>query len=461
MRKYQQLLLLVIALIGLAGTIDLDNLPNYAGQSIPNYINDDNNPANNPITDIGATLGRVLFYDKQLSTDASISCASCHLQQFAFGDTAVASLGVNGRTGRHAMRLVNARFSETTQAFWDERAASFEIQSTQPIQDHIEMGFSGTGDDPDLDSLIRRMEDLEYYPRLFEIAFGDPTITEERMQLALAQFVRSIQSFDSKFDEGRAQVNNDGMPFPNFTNAENQGKMLFLVPPDFDNNGNRIGGGTGCGSCHRPPEFDINGNSRNNGVISSIEGGLDITNTRSPSLRDLVNPHGQLNGPLMHNGAFNSLMEVIEHYNDIPDLSMNPQLDNRLRPMGNLQNLQMTDQEKDQLLSFLLTLTGSNIYEDEKWSDPFDNGELVLLPELTTSVEELEKSSLKIYPNPASNYLFLETRAIPTNTQVSILSISGQLMYQGPFQTQINVSHFPQGCYQIRLEEQVLKFIKL
>ena len=104
------------------------------------------------------------------------------------------------------MRLVNARFSEEDNFFWDERARSLEEQTTQPIQDHIEMGFSGTNGQPNLDSLIRKMQNIDYYQSLFTLAFNDNTITEERMQQALAQFVRSIQSFDSKYDTGRAQV---------------------------------------------------------------------------------------------------------------------------------------------------------------------------------------------------------------------------------------------------------------
>jgi cytochrome c peroxidase len=110
------------------------SLANYANQGKPSYITKDNTGAN-PISNAKATLGRVLFYDKQLSINNTISCGSCHLQQFAFSDTAVASLGVeNGRTGRHSMRLVNARFSDEVKFFWDERAATLEQQSTKPFK---------------------------------------------------------------------------------------------------------------------------------------------------------------------------------------------------------------------------------------------------------------------------------------------------------------------------------------
>ena len=113
--------------------IDPNNLANYANQGKPAYINKDNT-GGNAIINAKATLGRVLFYDTNLSIDNSISCASCHKQQFAFSDTAIASSGVvGGSTGRHSMRLVNSRFANETRFFWDERAASLEQQTSQPV----------------------------------------------------------------------------------------------------------------------------------------------------------------------------------------------------------------------------------------------------------------------------------------------------------------------------------------
>ncbi len=354
------------------GRIDLNNLPNYANQSIPDYINKDNT-AGNPITDIGATLGRVLFYDKKLSVDNTISCASCHQQEFAFGDPAVASLGVDGTTGRHAMRLVNSRFGTETSFFWDERASTLEQQTTMPIQDHVEMGFSGQNGDPDINDLIEKLSTQDYYKTLFEAAFGDPAITETRMQYAMAQFIRSIQSFDSKYDQGRAMVNNNNQAFPNFTQQENMGKNLFTAPSQFQGNtGNRIGGGLGCQGCHRAPEFDIDPNSLNNGVIetlNSADNSTDLVNTRSPSLRDIFDNNGEINGPLMHTGSFMTFEEVLDHYNDIQAASNN-NLDPRLARGGG-QNLNMTDDEKDAIIAFIKTLSGSDIYTNEKWSDPF------------------------------------------------------------------------------------------
>jgi cytochrome c peroxidase len=351
--------------------IDPTNLANYATQTKPAYILKDNT-TNNPITNSGATLGRVLFYDKNLSKDNTISCSSCHKREFAFGDSKIVSTGVNGVTGRHSMRLVNSRFANEQKFFWDERATSLENQTTQPIQDHKEMGFSGTNGDSNLASLIVRLEALPYYQELFKLTYGDSKITEARLQNALAQFVRSIQSFDSKYDAGRANAANDNAAFANFSALENQGKNLFLGAPQFNASGERTGGGAGCQGCHRAPEFDIDPNSRNNGVVG-VAGSttVDLTNTRSPSLRDLLNANGTLNSQAMHDGSLATLEAVINHYNAIPSIAGNANLDPKLRPQGQFQKLLLTQNEKDALVAFLKTLTGINIYTDKKWSDPF------------------------------------------------------------------------------------------
>jgi cytochrome c peroxidase len=352
------------------GVIDLAALPNYANQLKPFFIEKDNTPAANPITDAGATLGRVLFYDKRLSRNNTVSCSSCHQQARAFGDTAVASSGVAGTTGRHTMRLANARFGTESHFFWDERAATLENQTTQPIRNAAEMGFSGTGGDPAFSDLISKLTAIPEYQVLFNLVFGSPTIDEPRIQNAIAQFVRSIQSFDSRYDAGRLAVGSVLAPFPNFTASENNGKQLFLNAPAQS--------GAGCAACHRPPEFDIDPDSRNNGVIAAIGGGQDLTNTRSPSLRNLTGPTGQLNGPLMHNGNFNTIAQMINHYAAIP--TDNPNLDPRLRrPGGGGQVLNLTQQQRNDLEAFLRTLSGNAVYSDQKWSDPFSSAGTITL----------------------------------------------------------------------------------
>lgn len=351
--------------------LNLDQLPNYANQPVPAYIARNNTGAN-VIVNEKAVIGRVLFYDKNLSTNNSVSCASCHRQANAFGDVSVVSTGVNGTTGRHSMRLINVRFAGEPRFFWDERAPTLEAQTTQPIQDHGEMGFSGQNGAPTINDLLVKLKSKDYYQVLFRKAYSDTEITEARLQECLAQFLRSIQSFDSKYDAGRATAINDGIPFANFTPQENAGKNLFIQPPQFlpGSQGVRTGGGAGCGLCHRPPEFDIDPNSRNNGVIGRIGGGTDLTITRSPTLRDMVRVDGTLNSPLMHTGAMD-LLTMVDHYNNGVVATGNTNLDNRLRPQGNVQNLQLTQAEKDALIAFFRTLAGTHVYTDARWSDPF------------------------------------------------------------------------------------------
>jgi len=351
--------------------IDPNNLANYAAQSVPVYITRINN-AGKPVTDKAATLGRVLFYDKNLSANTTISCATCHIQENAFSDTSVTSTGINGQTTRHAMRLINTRFAIETKFFWDERAIDLETQTTMPIRDHGEMGFSGTGGDLAFEDLIGKLNSIGYYKELFQFVYGSEEITETKIQMALAQFINSIQSFDSKYDAGRVLVPQDNIPFPNFTALENQGKNLFLAPPQFDAVGNRTGGGLGCAGCHAAPEFDIAPNSGNNGIIGTANGtGIDITNTRAPSLRNFLKPDGSLNGPLMHTGAITSLAAVIAHYNNITLVAGNTNLDPKLRPNGFGQKLHLTAQETNALTAFLHTIAGNDVYTNPKWSDPF------------------------------------------------------------------------------------------
>ncbi len=399
-------------------TLDLQNLFNYSNQPIPSYITKDNT-GSNLITDEAATLGRVLFYDKKLSSDNSIACASCHHQEFAFGDTSLVSLGVNGVTGRHSMRLVNVRFADEEKFFWDERANNLETQTTMPIQDHVEMGYSGTNGDQNFNDLIEKLDAISYYNDLFHLAYGDTIITEDRIQKAIAQFVRSIQSFDSPYDAGRAEVDHDSLPFPNYNNQQNNGKSLFNTPAIFNNNGLRVGGGFGCANCHRPPEFDIAPDSKSNGVVftpgsTNPNGGVDTVVFRSPTLRDIVNQDREVNGQLMHTANFISLTNVMNHYDRI---NLFPQvqgladaIDDRLLPNGNPQDLNMTNQERNQVIRFLETLTGVDVYTNEKWSDPFDeNGNLEIINStFTSNTNYSEDIEFLVYPNPVKNELNIQ-----------------------------------------------------
>ena len=154
--------------------------------SAPDYITHDNR-LDGDVDHRRATLGRVLFYDKQLSLNNSIACASCHIQAHAFGDTLQQSVGLDGGlTSRQSMRLVNTRFAALPAMFWDRRAINLRNQVIQPIEDHIEMGFSGTGDQPGLDSLLTKLQGLQYYSELFDWAFEQKGTTINKQRLAQA-----------------------------------------------------------------------------------------------------------------------------------------------------------------------------------------------------------------------------------------------------------------------------------
>ena len=365
------------------GVLDLNNLFNYEDQYYPEQAQFHFNDIN-PLTDIGATLGRVLFYDKKLSVNNTTACASCHQQENAFGDTRSVATGFEGQaTLRHPMRLVNVDFGSDNHRFWDERVRTLENLTTLPIQDTIEMGFSGINGYPGIDSLLSRLQQIAYYRTLFELTFGDEEITEKRIGDALAQFIRSIMIFDSRFDEGYAMVGNEVADFPNFTDEENLGKRLFFNFPFNNPDDLPQLMGAGCGFCHKAPGLAILHLTDNNGVIgvAGDSTAIDLTITRSPSLKGLVKPDGSSNGPFMHDGSLKNLDEVIDHYNEIPFNPLNTNLAGLLfpDPDGSV-NLNLSEESKAHLKAFLLTLSGSEIYTHEKWSNPFDeNGNITLL----------------------------------------------------------------------------------
>ncbi len=348
-------------------------LDNYANQDLPEHYSgpeaneSDNTPDNNPITDIGATLGRVLFYDPALSVNNRVSCASCHDQDEAFSDNRLTSRGVNGqRTRRHSMSLINAGFYENAAFFWDERALTLEEQVLMPIEDPTEMGL-------DLDDLSPKLQQLDYYPVLFNKAFGSPDVSNDKIAKALAQFVRSMQAGNSKFDRGLSQVwpveNEEEMPnFPNFTAEENMGIDIFY----------RGRNGATCLYCHGTPQH-VNDIAKNNGLdlVYDDNGKGEITGLaedmatfKVPSLRNIAH-----SAPYMHDGRFESLREVVDHYSD--NVQNHPNLNFRLKTSDDpsedaeVLRLNFNETEKQALVAFLNTLTDDTFANDPKFSDPF------------------------------------------------------------------------------------------
>lgn len=357
--------------------VSLPSTPyNYANITFPqdvinNLSNMDNMPTTNPTTDAGATLGRVLFYDADLSFNHTISCSSCHIQKFAFTDTARFSRGFNGQlTARNSMGLVHARFQRDGQFFWDNRAATLEVQTLIPFQSPVEMGMR-------LDTLVARIQAKSLYAPLFLNAFGSATVNSDRISKALAQFVRSMNTFGSKFRQGVTitQGNPETTPFSNFTAQENLGKDLFM---DIYR-GN-------CQACH----------TRNVMVQQGAQNiGLDLVytdngvggatgNTRKNgwfSVPSLINI--ELTAPYMHDGRFTTLEQVIDFYSD--SIKEHPNLSGFLReiipgtvnPNNNTcdtcppRRPHYTTTEKAALVAFLKTLTDTVLTTDVRWSDPF------------------------------------------------------------------------------------------
>ena len=196
------------------------------------------------------------------------------------------------------------------------------------------------------------------YPDLFAWAFGSATITEARIQQALAQFVRAMISSSSRWDEGYAQVFSPAAPnraldvdLPNFSREENRGRQLFMTRARQ--------GGAGCSSCHLPPTFALAADARSNG--------LDAGETRlfkAPSLRNVG-----LTGPYMHDGRFATLAEVVDFYDH--GVQEGPALDKRLRQGRRPQRLKLSAADRAALVAFLMTLTDRALTTDPRFSDPF------------------------------------------------------------------------------------------
>lgn len=308
----------------------------------------DNTPANNAVTNAGATLGRVLFYDKRLSRNFTVSCGSCHQQSHGFSDPNRFSTGVHGgQTTRHSMGLASSRYYPNGRFFWDERAATLEDQVLQPIQNTVEMDMT-------LPEVVSRVQATGFYGRLFTNAFGTSQVTTDRISKALAQFVRSMVSYRTKFDSA---FNAQGQPnFQGTLSAQEfLGMRLFQPVPGFPDI-NR-----GCARCHGTAS-QISTQARNNGLDLNTPGGGRF---KSPSLRNIA-----VRGPFMHDGRFATLLDVVNFYDH--GVQNNPNLDPILRGQnGQPRRLNLTENEKQALVAFLGALTDTGINTDARYSNPF------------------------------------------------------------------------------------------
>jgi cytochrome c peroxidase len=319
-----------------------------------------------------AALGRVLFYDKKLSKDGTIACASCHKQELGFGDDVAYSKGVSDRsTARNSFALASvANFSayygtdlngsSAIRFFWDNRAETVADQSRGSLTNPQEM-------DMDMHEVASVVATQPYYEPLFKKAYGHFDVTEDLVLESIANFINAMGSYNSKFDQSVGSTQPDyssnafmfNADFSGFTPAENRGKKVY---------------NTHCASCHAGNMGRPVLNFANNGLdldTSGDQGVGGISGTAAekgtfkvPTLRNIV-----YSAPFMHDGRFNTLDEVIEHYNT--GIKNHPNLHPNLKSNGLPKHNFMTAGDKQDLIAFLNTLSDDQIRGDEQFSNPF------------------------------------------------------------------------------------------
>lgn len=326
------------------------------------------------VTDAKAKLGRVLFYDTQLSINNAVACGSCHHQNqgFADGGQALSKGHQEGLTTRNSMAIINPGMIRAGM-FWDRRESTVRTMSLNPVQNHIEMGMES------LAFLEAKLTQLDYYAPLFKEAYGTTKITSDNISDAMTAFLRSMVSWDSRFDQGLKNK------FTDFTSEEKQGMEIFM-----GKSANLSGTSTtfstlpsgACNTCHSAPMFN-DGNTVNayydvDFLANLTKGGIDIGLDRQakdpgaknggfkiPSLRNI-----ELTGPYMHDGRFKTLEEVVEHYNT--GIQASPNLSSRLQDdFGKPLRLNLKPEEKKALVAFMKTLTDKTFVTDTKYSNPF------------------------------------------------------------------------------------------
>jgi cytochrome c peroxidase len=289
----------------------------------------------NPYTAAKAELGWLLFFDKRLSSDGSVSCASCHAPEHAFGDGRPVSTGIGGKKGgRSAPSIINRIYGAAQ--FWDGRASSLEEQAKGPLANPIEMTSEADSRQAH-DTCVQRLRQAAEYRRRFKDVFGTEDFTIDHVAMAIATFEANILSGNSAYDRYKAGDKTA------LTDRQERGMKLF-----FSNRAR-------CDSCHDGSAFTTN-------QFANIGIGMDqprpdlgrynITKKeedkgafKTPGLRDVART-----GPYMHDGSLKTLEDVVEHYNK--GGIKNQWLHQDVRPLN------LTTQEKQDLVQFLHALNG-------------------------------------------------------------------------------------------------------
>ncbi len=285
-------------------------------------------PADNPTTPEKVALGMELYYDKRLSLDSSVACASCHNPRFGFSDGQRVSTGIRGQQGtRNSPSIVNRAFSR--QQFWDGRAASLEEQAKGPIANPIEMGFTHAG-------VVERLAAIPAYREQFRQVFGPGPLTIDLVAKAIAAYERTVMSGNSPYDRYVAGDKTALSP------EAQRGMQLFF-------------GKARCAQCHVGPNFTdeqyhnlgigFDGPHPDSGRFAVSKDMGDIGAFRTPTLRDVA-----LTAPYLHDGTAGTLEEVVALYNN--GGVKNPHLSPRMA------RLNLTTRDQADLVAFLKSLTG-------------------------------------------------------------------------------------------------------
>ena len=316
-------------------------------------------PADNPLTIDGVELGRHLFYDPILSADSTMACAGCHLPELSFADGQKTSAGIDGIFGkRSSMSLLNIGYAEKG-VFWDGRSNTLEEQALIPVEDPIELHDSW-------ENVVEKLQGHPTYPKMFRKAFGindTQEITKELAAKALAQFERTLLSFNSRFD--KVYLQEAGL----FTDSEQRGFEMF-----FDKGGQGSGlPDAECGHCHNEPlmttdDYFNNGLDSVKSLTEFLDWGrglvtqdtFDNGKFRAPTLRNIA-----LTAPYMHDGRFQTLEEVVDFYNESPHHNNGSNIDVNIRP------LELTESQKEDIVNFLHTLTDTVFTTNPAFQNPF------------------------------------------------------------------------------------------
>jgi cytochrome c peroxidase len=338
---------------------ELDSTPHVLAQGhFPNPVLSEDNP----LTESGVALGRMLFHEKRLSGDNTQACADCHSQAQNFSDVSVFSTGIAGEEGtRHSMILSNLAWhvhhdgSHVHGFFWDGRAPTLRDQVLQPIQDELEMNAS-------LEEAMAKLEAMSKYRDQFMRAFGTEEVTEERMAKALEQFLLTLISNQSRYDQwllGEASL----------TLSEDRGRALFF--DEFDPFNPELSGAD-CAHCHSGLDFsshqfgnnglDAEGEMLDIGLMGVSGSDADLGKFKVPSLRNVME-----SAPYMHDGRFTNIEDVLDHYDH------GVQLSSTLDPMMQYNvdyGLGLTEEDQADLIAFLHTLTDPVFLSNPAFSSP-------------------------------------------------------------------------------------------